>query len=342
MIKTFSFVVLILGLILVIGALFIFLRGDEDTWICQNGQWVAHGHPNAPQPSKPCGEENSNETGPIVSFDDCVSAGYSVMESYPRQCRTPEGDIFTEYIGNELEKTDLIRIDYPRPNQPISSPLYISGEARGSWFFEASFPVKLLDKNDNLLATGIAQAQDEWMTENFVPFTATLEFDSNDFQSGILILVKDNPSGLPENDDQLIVPVKFENNPETMTFQVFFGNSDLDPDNSCDKVFAVTREVDDTPAVARAALTELLSGPTSSEESAGYFTSINPNVNIQSLVIDDGTAMVDFDETLGFEVGGSCRVSAIRAQIVQTLTQFATVDDVVISIDGRTEDILQP
>jgi len=53
-------------------------------------------------------------------------------------------------------------------------------------------------------------------------------------------------------------------------------------------------------------------------------------------------AKADFDEQLEFQVGGSCRVSAIRAEITQTLKQFSTVKEVVISIDGRTEDILQP
>jgi len=41
-------------------------------------------------------------------------------------------------------------------------------------------------------------------------------------------------------------------------------------------------------------------------------------------------------------VGGSCRVTAIRSQIEQTLKQFSTVQSVIISIDNRTEDILQP
>lgn len=31
-----------------------FLRGDEDTWLCQNGQWVKHGQPSAPQPTTQC------------------------------------------------------------------------------------------------------------------------------------------------------------------------------------------------------------------------------------------------------------------------------------------------
>lgn len=30
------------------------LRGDEDTWLCDQGQWVRHGNPVAHQPVEPC------------------------------------------------------------------------------------------------------------------------------------------------------------------------------------------------------------------------------------------------------------------------------------------------
>lgn len=141
----------------------------------------------------------------ITSFEQCIKY-YPVMESYPRQCRANE-EIFVEYIGNELEKTDIIRIDNPRPNQTITSPMLIQGEARGYWFFEADFPIKLM-ADDQVIADGIAVAQGEWMTEEFVSFKAEIEFETQ-ASSGELILIKDNASGLPENDDQLIIPIKF-------------------------------------------------------------------------------------------------------------------------------------
>ncbi len=34
----------------------------------------------------------------ITSFEECAEAGYAVMESYPRQCRTPDGQLFVEEI----------------------------------------------------------------------------------------------------------------------------------------------------------------------------------------------------------------------------------------------------
>ncbi len=279
----------------------------------------------------------------IANFEDCVSAGYPVLESYPRQCKTKDGQTFSEDIGNELEKMDLIRIENPRPNQTITSPLIIKGEARGYWFFEASFPLKMLDGNGNLVAQGIAQAKKEWMTSDFVPFEAVLEFENPKTKKGLLILEKNNPSGLAEHSDELRVPVYFNQEPsKKITIKVFFNNSKMDSEFSCNKVFPVERKIPKTLAVARAALEELLKGPTEQEKLEGFLTSINSGVKIQSLNIENGLAKVDFDERLEYQVGGSCRVSAIRAQITETLKQFPTVDNVIISINGRTEDILQP
>jgi hypothetical protein len=145
---------------------------------------------------------------PVTTFEECVAAGYPVLESYPPRCLTLDGETFTQEIGNELEKSDLIRIDHPRPNQTITSPLTLSGRARGQWYFEATFPVRLLDADGTILAESDATAQGEWMTEEFVPFTATLEFTAPAATSGTLILVRANPSGDPARDEELIVPVR--------------------------------------------------------------------------------------------------------------------------------------
>jgi len=153
----------------------------------------------------------------ITTFEECTVAGNPVMESYPRQCRAG-GQTFTESVGNELEKTDLIRINTPRPNQTISSPLTITGEARGNWYFEASFPIVLTDWDGKIIAKGIARAKSDWMTTDFVPFEATLTFtvDKNAYRNkGSLILRKDNPSGLPQNDDALEIPIMIAGITET-------------------------------------------------------------------------------------------------------------------------------
>ena len=154
--------------------------------------------------------KNISTSPEINNFEDCVKAGYPVMESYPRQCKTPSGKNFREDIGSELAKDDLIRVAEPRPNAPIESPLVVKGVARGGWFFEASFPIRLLDDLGEVIASGIATAKGEWMTNDFVPFTSTLTFGGPKTESGKLVLQKDNPSGLPEHDDSLTIPVKFK------------------------------------------------------------------------------------------------------------------------------------
>ncbi|MBI2036742.1 MAG: hypothetical protein HYT14_00055 [Candidatus Liptonbacteria bacterium] len=107
------------------------------------------------------------------------------------------------------EKPDLIRVEAPKSGEEVQSPLLVRGEARGFWFFEASFPVKVLDKNGEVLGIGIAEAQSEWVTENFVPFRAVVSFQPPKGTEGTLVLEKDNPSGLPENADELRMKIRF-------------------------------------------------------------------------------------------------------------------------------------
>jgi len=111
---------------------------------------------------------------------------------------------------------DIITLTTPTPQAIITSPLILEGQARGPWFFEASFPVTLTNWNGLIIAEGPATAVGDWMTTEFVPFTMKLDFvspynagDPDFMKRGTLILQKDNPSGLPENDDALELPVRF-------------------------------------------------------------------------------------------------------------------------------------
>jgi len=239
---------------------------------------------------------------------------------------------------------DLIQVGSPLAGETVGSPLIVSGIAKGSWYFEASFPIRLLDASGKELAVVAAQAQGNWMTENFVPFIATLNFelgDVGDVKEGKLVLANDNPSGLPENDKFIEIPVKFAAD-KTMV-KVFFGHPVAgDMKTECENVVALGRSTAKTTAIGRAALEELFKGPTDKEKELGYITSINPGVNIQKLTIENKVAKIDLSKELEQAVGGSCRVAAISAQITETLKQFPAVASVIISVDGRTEDILQP
>lgn len=108
-------------------------------------------------------------------------------------------------------ETDMIRVAAPLPNALVQSPINVRGEARGNWYFEASFPVRLIDANGNnvLLEPPFIMTTNDWMTTDFVPFQASISFSVPTTSAGILILQKDNPSGLPEFDDEVRIPVRF-------------------------------------------------------------------------------------------------------------------------------------
>lgn len=105
--------------------------------------------------------------------------------------------------------SDFIIVDSPQPEQIITSPLLIEGQARGTWFFEASFPVRLLDADGNIIAEYYAQTEEEWMTEEFISFSSRLEFVAPATDTGTLVLIKDNPSDIREYDAQLEIPIRF-------------------------------------------------------------------------------------------------------------------------------------
>lgn len=60
----------------------------------------------------------------IKSFEECAQAGYPIMESYPEQCRTPNGRTFTKQISqpkttlNE-ETIEEIGLSFKYPNDLI-------------------------------------------------------------------------------------------------------------------------------------------------------------------------------------------------------------------------------
>lgn len=144
----------------------------------------------------------------INDFESCVKAGNAIMESYPRQCAAGE-KVYVEKI-NEEKNSDLIILEKPQEGEKITSPLTIEGRARGNWFFEATFPVYLADSNGVIIAEGSATAKSDWMTGDYVPFSAMLDFETQkNGKSGSLILKKSNPSGLPDNDQAFNIKVVF-------------------------------------------------------------------------------------------------------------------------------------
>ena len=95
------------------------------------GQPTKIATPPGPSPSMPPTATSPNDPA-ITNFDDCLAAGFPIMESYPRQCRAADGTIYVEDIGNELEKIDLIRLDFTAAE--CTDPEPARDFWRGAWF----------------------------------------------------------------------------------------------------------------------------------------------------------------------------------------------------------------
>jgi len=108
--------------------------------------------------------------------------------------------------ANQINEVNVIQ---PVPNAVVTSPLRVQGEARGNWYFEANLPISIHDAMGKQIAVIGAQALGEWMTTDFVPFDAIIPFVAPATDTGFLKVSKDNPSGLPEHDKSIMIPIRF-------------------------------------------------------------------------------------------------------------------------------------
>jgi hypothetical protein len=150
----------------------------------------------------------------VTSFETCEKAGYPVMESFPRQCKTPDGRTYAEEIPEKFTysnaSADLIVVDNPFPGAVTGKEFTVRGKARGNWYFEANFPIEVRDKDNKILFQSGVQAKGEWMTENFVPFSVVVKVPQSYIGKATVILKNDNPSGLPEHDRSISFPITIE------------------------------------------------------------------------------------------------------------------------------------
>jgi hypothetical protein len=214
--------------------------------------------------------------------------------------------------------------------------LFVSGEAR-TFDFIVNF--KLFDANGNLIV------EDSTLANTHVPgnwgrFSTVINFPAPSTVRGTLQVFQYSAVDLQEI-DKIMVPVYFQYN-DQMEVKVYFNhNAKAGMPDECSYTQVTSRYMTRTTGVARAALTALLQGPTNDEKNNGYFSNIPVGTTLNSIRIENGTAYADFSDELN-NTGGSCAVGGIYASISDTLTQFSTVQNVVISVNGRTEDILQP
>lgn len=226
-----------------------------------------------------------------------------------------------------------VLISSPSRDEIIGLPLVIIGKAR---VFENTINYRLLDEDGSVLVEGHAMtsAMDSGLMGDY---RITTTYPAPNGTTG-MVEVFDYSAQDGGVVDLARVPVVFS---QTVTMDVKEYWTTADSATDCGLVASSVHRVPKSVATAHAAMSELLRGPDATDASKGFGTSIPSFVTLKSITIDSGVAKVEFNSNI--EVGGSCRMQSIRAQIESTLKQFPTVTSVVITSEGRTAaESLQP
>jgi len=282
---------------------------------------------------------SNNKDGVICTEDVKICSDGTSLRRSGSSCEFPACPLENEIV-----------VDSPRAFQNIKSPLVIKGSARGGWYFEASFPVKVLDAEGNVIGQAPATTADNWMTNDFVSFEASISFSAPQTDNGFVVLQNDNPSGLPENQKELRIPVVFtKTDQESRVIKLYYYNPEKDKDAEgnvmCSEagLVAVEKEIPVTMSPIKDVISLLLKGRqnlTAQDIALGINTEYPldgfslAEANLKS----DGTLVLRFNDPQNRSVGGACRVGILWSQIAKTARQFNNVS----AVEFLPEELFQP
>ena len=115
--------------------------GPEDSWICSDGQWTAHGNPSAPRPTTACGSPSTTPTptpmrsiklyyyNPAADKDSggnvlCSRQGLVPVSRQMAVSNTPIQDAVRLLLKGQLtaaEKAQGITTEYPLPGLSLAA-----------------------------------------------------------------------------------------------------------------------------------------------------------------------------------------------------------------------------
>jgi len=108
-----------------------------------------------------------------------------------------------EIMGN---KDDLVFFSITSGSE-VSGLIDAYGIIKSDYFFEGNLPISVLDANKNILRMTNGAATTDWMTIEPVSFKTSLDLTGLPFGPAYIQIHNDNPSGLPENDKFILVPI---------------------------------------------------------------------------------------------------------------------------------------
>lgn len=116
-------------------------------------------------------------------------------------------DQILEYI--QLDADISVSVTQPELGATITSPVTVTGQAPGTWFFEAVLQFEILSDDGGVVGEEIFVTDEMWMTEDLLDFSLEIEFDSPDANLGFIKVIKHDVSDIPRNKNFFYWPISF-------------------------------------------------------------------------------------------------------------------------------------
>lgn len=267
-----------------------------------------------------------NSVGPGTSTGSGPASTQENPPPAPAPAESGQVETPTENNGN-------VTITRPVDGASLEeNPIRVEGTART---FENNVVLEVLDQGgDRILRTSTTATGE---LGEFNPWSAELWLTE---WPGERVTVRAAEYSARDGSLSSLATVQLRNNVERREVTLFFPNARRSP-NDCSVVYPVQHILPESKGIARLLTEALISGPTRFEQAQGYTSEFPQGTRVDSISIDGTTATVNLG--VGMQnVGGSCRVQAIRASLENTLKQLPNIDRVRIAAGGSEELALQP
>lgn len=151
----------------------------------------------------------------VADYEEPTMNQHNDMENTGSNEKTEEKTDEKDMVYTSQEQGVELDLSEMNFDERLSCPAIIEGEISGTWYSEGEFSIEVLQEGQ-VVEQLRAEAQGNWMTEDPVPFTST--FECEEYPGEIeLSFQQGNPSGLAENEDQVVVKATIEDEEDSET-----------------------------------------------------------------------------------------------------------------------------
>ncbi len=105
-----------------------------------------------------------------------------------------------------ISESDLVSFSI-LPNSAVHGVISYRGIIKNNYFFEGNIRINILNMNKQILKESHATATTDWMTSGPVSFEGVIDLSMLPKGPAYMEIHNDNPSGLPENDKSILIPI---------------------------------------------------------------------------------------------------------------------------------------